>query len=195
MAAKPELDIEIEGENYRLDTVPADTSSVVLAEKEKLLGAVDLETLVKDVSRVGVFIRMAYNGVRAADPKITELQIEMQQLGYDVTKLCDESELTLTKFKKASSTVMTDLQANCEYLLDNLEKIAVDKLEKIAVETLSALSKLAGEMEKAVLELHHNIEQQAGKVKCTREGTQRVWVKEALRSPELQKQFEDAKQE
>ena len=49
MAAKPDLDVEIKGENYRLDTVPADTSSVVLAEKEKLLGAVDLKTLVNDL--------------------------------------------------------------------------------------------------------------------------------------------------
>ena len=56
MAAKPELDIEIEGENYRLDIVPADTSSVVVAEKEKLLGDVGLETLVNDLGLVGAFI-------------------------------------------------------------------------------------------------------------------------------------------
>lgn len=59
MAAKPDLDVEIEGEKYRLNTLPADTSSVVLAEKEKLLGAVDLKTLVNDLGRVGAFIRIA----------------------------------------------------------------------------------------------------------------------------------------
>ena len=180
MAAKPELDIEIEGENYRLDTLPADTSSVVLAEKERLLGAVDLKTLVNDLGRVGAFIRIAYNGVGAAGPKFTEQQIEIQRLGYDVTRLCDKSALTVAKFKKASSTVLTDLPATYEYLLDNLEEMAV--------ETLSAVSKLAGEMEKAALELHHDFEQQAGKVKCTLEDTQKLKGEETLRIQELQKQ-------
>jgi len=190
MAAKPDLDVEIKGEKYRLNTLPADTSSVVLAEKEKLLGAVDLKTLVNDLGRVGAFIRIAYNGVGAAGPKFTEQQIEIQRLGYDVTRLCDKSALTVAKFKKASSTVLTDLQATYEYLLDNLEELAV--------ETLSAVSKLAGEMEKAALELHEDFEQQAGKVEYTLEGTQKVQSKEALRIKELQKQrqqFELAKQE
>ena len=190
MAAKPDLDVEIEGEKYRLNTLPADTSSVVLAEKEKLLGAVDLKTLVNDLGRVGAFIRIAYNGVGAAGPKFTEQQIEIRRLGYDVTRLCDKSALTVAKFKKASSTVLTDLQATYEYLLDNLEELAV--------ETLSAVSKLAGEMEKAALELHEDFEQQAEKVEYTLEGTQKVQSKEALRIKELQKQrqqFELAKQE
>jgi len=190
MAAKPDLDVEIEGEKYRLNTLPADTSSVVLAEKENLLGAVDLETLVNDLGRVGAFIRIAYNGVGAAGPKFTEQKIEIQRLGYDVTRLCDKSALTVAKFKKASSTVLTDLQATYEYLLDNLEKMAVV--------TLSAVSKLAGEMKKAALELHDDFEQQAGKVKYTLEGTQKVHGEEALRIKELQKQrqqFEVAKQE
>ena len=68
----------------------------------------------------------------------------------------------------------------------------------MAVETLSAVSKLAGEMEKAALELHHDFEQQAGKVEYTLEGTQKVQSKEELRIQELQKQrqqFEDKKQE
>ena len=93
-------------------------------------------------------------------------------MGYDVTRLCDKSALTVAKFKRASSTVLTDLQATYEYLLDNLEEMAV--------ETLSAVSKLAGEMEKAALELHEDFEQQAGKVEYTLEGTQKVQSKEAL---------------
>ena len=180
MAAKQELDIVINGENYRLDTVPADTSSVVLAEKEKILNAVDLETLVNDLGRVGAFIRIAYNGVGAAGPKFTEQQIAIQRLGYDVTRLCDKSALTVARFKRASSTVLNDLQATYGYLLDNLEKMAV--------ETLSAVSRLAGEMEKAALELHGEFEKQADKVKTTLEATQRAKKEEALRIQELQKQ-------
>lgn len=174
MAAKPDLDVEIEGEKYRLNTLPADTSSVVLAEKEKLLGAVDLKTLVNDLGRVGAFIRIAYNGVGAAGPKFTEQQIEIQRLGYDVTRLCDKSALTVAKFKKASSTVLTDLQATYEYLLDNLEELAV--------ETLSAVSKLAGEMEKAALELHEDLSNKREKLNIHLRALRRYRVKKHCES-------------
>ena len=185
MAAKPELDIEIGGENYRLDTLPADTSSVVVAEKEKLLGAVDLKTVLNDLDRVGPFIRIAYNGVKAAGPKFTTQQSDIRRLGYDVTELFDKSLLTVAKFKKASTTILTDLPAAILYLFDNLEHVTV--------KTLSKTSKLADEMEKAALELHHDFEQQAGKVEYTLES-----CNEALGIQELQKQhqqFEDKKQE
>jgi len=159
MAFKPDpaLEIEIEGENYRLDAVPVDTSSVVVAEKEKLLGAVDLKTLINDLSRVAAFIRIASNGVGAAGPKFAQLQIEIQRLGYDLTKLCDKSALTVANFKNTSSTVLTtDLLETLEYLLENLEEIAI--------ETLSTVSKIAGKMEKAALELHYECGQKARKM-------------------------------
>lgn len=53
----------------------------------------------------------------AAGPRYTELQIEIQQLGFDITKLCDESALTVSKFKRASSTVLNELEATYGYLL------------------------------------------------------------------------------
>ncbi len=142
--SSPNLVVEIDGESYSLTVVPAESSAVVAAEKDKLLGAVDLKTLVEDLGRVGG--RVAYNGIGAAGPRFTELQIQIQRLGYDVTKLCDKSTLTVSKFKKASSIIPTDLQSTYKYLLDNLEEMAI--------ETLTAISKVAGEMEKAALELH-----------------------------------------
>ena len=146
VSTKPKLEVEIGEEMYYLNKVPDESSAVVKEETEKLLGAINLKTLVDDLGRVGSFIRIAYNGVGAAGPKFTDHQIEIQRLGYDVTKLCDKSALTIAKFKKASSSILTNLQATYEYLLDNLEEMAL--------ETLSAVSKLAGDMEKAALELH-----------------------------------------
>ena len=112
-ADKPKIEIEIEGESYALDKIPSENSGVVRAEKEKLLGVIDLKALVSDLGRVGGFIRIAYNGVGAAGYEHTKEQIEIQQLGYDITKLCDKSALTVAKFKKASSSILTDLQ--CTY--------------------------------------------------------------------------------
>ena len=185
MALTPKLEVEISGETYYLNKVPELTSAVVVAETEKLLGAINLKTLVDDLGRVGGFIRIAYNGVGAAGPKFTDHQIEVQRLGYDVTKLCDKSAITVAKFKKASSSVLTDLQATYEYLLDNLEEMAV--------ETLSGVSKLAGDMEKAALELHVEFEEEEKKVEDILEKTQKKRGAEAERIEEKKKEREQMK--
>ena len=182
VSTKPKLEIEIEEETYYLNKVPKESSAVVKAETEKLLAAINLKTLVDDLGRVGSFIRIAYNGVGAAGPKFTDQQIEIQRLGYDVTKLCDKSALTIAKFKKASSSILTDLQATYEYLLDNLEEMAL--------ETLSAVSKLAGDMEKAALELHGEFVAEEKNVEKTLEKTQKARGAEALRIKELKKERE-----
>ena len=167
------LMVEIDDVQYRLDVVPAVDTKVVASEKEKLLGAVDLKTLVNDLGRVGAFIRIAYNGVGAAGPKFTNIQIEIQRLGYDVTKLCDQSALTVSKFKKASKVVLDDLQATYQYLLDNMEELAI--------ETLSNVSKIAGDMETAAMELHHEFKEEEKKVEAALESTQRAKGEEAQR--------------
>ena len=162
---KLEIEVEIDGEPYALDKIPSANSGVVKAEKEKLLGAIDLKALVDDLGRVGGFIRIAYNAVGAAGYQLTEEQIAIQQLGYDITKVCDKSALTVAKFKRASSSILSDLQCTYEYLLNNKEMLAL--------ETLSSVSDLAEKMEKAALELHHDFEAEKKKVVATLENTQR----------------------
>ena len=171
--------IEIGGECYALDKIPSENSGVVKAEREKLLGAIDLGALVSDLGRIGGFIRIAYNGVGAAGYEHTEEQIEIQRLGYDITKLCDKSALTVAKFKKASSSIVTDLQCTYGYLLVNLEKMAL--------ETLCAVSKLAGEMEKAALELHDEFRAEEKKVVTALEKTQKAKQIQASKVAEEQK--------
>ena len=60
-------------------------------------------------------IRVAYNGMKAAHPKFTKLQIKIQRLGYDVMKLCDKSAVTVPKFKRTSGMILTDLQTAYKY--------------------------------------------------------------------------------
>ena len=175
-------EVVISGETYSLDVVPAAESKVVAEEKEKMLGAVDLKILVDDLGHAGAFIRIAYNGVMAAGPRYTELQIEIQQLGFGITKLCDESALTVSKFKTASATVLTDLEATYGYLLLNLEDVAI--------ETLSSVSKLAEDMEKAALALHKKFEEQEEKVKITLKKTQKVRGEAAVRIEEKEKEHQ-----
>ena len=168
------LAVQIGDWTYSLVKVPSEDSAIVKEQEGRLLGAVDLKSLVQDLGRVGKFVRIAYNGVGAAGSKeeFVELQIRIQDLGYDITKLCDKSAITVAQFKKASGSILVDLQCTYEYLLDNLEEMAV--------ETLSAVSKLAGSMAKAADELHKDFEKQGEKVKKTLEDTERKKGRQVL---------------
>ena len=145
-----ELQVVIAGTTYSLVELPRTDTQLVVAERETLLGQIDLKALVQDLGRVGKCIRVAYNGVIAAGPKFTKLQIEVQELGYDVKKLCDKSAITVSKFKRACTTILSDLQTTYVYLLDNFEYLAL--------ETLAAVSKIAGQMAAAAEELHKDFE-------------------------------------
>jgi len=126
--------VQYQGETYSLIEPPPETSQLVLAQKKELLGEVNLEALVGDLSRAGKFIRVAYNGVAGN----TELQIVVQEIGYDISKLCDKAAITVVKFSRASNSMVLDLQSTYEYLVDGLEEMAVD--------TLAGCSALAGDM-------------------------------------------------
>ena len=161
--AKRQKIVEINGESYVLDEIPSESSSVVMAKKEKLLGVIDLKTLVDDLGRVGGFIQIAYNCVGAAGYEHTDEQIEIQKIGYDIAHLCNKSALTIAKFKKASGNIITHLRCAYGYLLESLEEMAL--------ETLTNVAKLAAEMEKAALELNEDFEEQEKKVITTLKNT------------------------
>ena len=160
-----ELQVVIAGTTYSLVELPRTDTQLVVAERDTLLTLVDLKTLVEDLGRVGKFIRVAYNGVTAAGPNFTELQIEVQDLGYDVTKLCDKSAITVSNFKRACATILSDLQTTYKYLLDNFEDLAL--------ETLAAVSEIAGQMAAAAEELHKDFEDEEMKVRGVANKTKR----------------------
>ena len=87
--------------------LPRNDTQWVSAERAKLLGQIDLKTLVQDFSRAGMCIQVVYNCVTAVGPKFTELQIEVQDLGFDVRKLCDKLAITVTKFKERAKLYCT----------------------------------------------------------------------------------------
>ena len=161
MASPGQEIVVLDGESYSLSELPSSNSRVVVIEKSRLLGAIDLEALVDDLGRLGNCVRIAYHGVAG----FTELQIKIQRIGYDVTKLCDKSAITIGKFKKASSTVLSALQATYQYLLESFEDMAL--------ETLADVSDTAKGMAEAAQELHDDFERQAKVVVSALEDTQR----------------------
>ena len=153
---------EIVEASYSLTVLPEADAPLVLKEKARLLGSIDLEALVDDLGRLGNCVRIAYHGVAG----FVELQIEIQRIGYDVTKLCDKSAVTVGKFKNASATVLSSLKATYEFLLDSFEDMALD--------TLADVADTAKGMATAAEELRRDFDNQANEVIRALEKTQRT---------------------
>ena len=154
--------VVINDETFDLATIPDAKSKMVLKAKELLLDSLDLQSLVDDLGKLGNFIRVAYNGVAGN----TEVQINIQRVGYKVTKLADKSAVTVHQFKGASQSVLQELKSTYQYLLDGFEDMAL--------ETLSMLTDVAAEMAKAADELHSDFEKATDDVIDALEDTQKA---------------------
>ncbi len=171
--------------HYSMTINPPADSPVVLAEKSNLQGSLDLESFVRDLGRIGKYIRVAYNGVGAAGPKFQDLQIEVQRLGFDISKLCDKSAVTIAGFKVTTRTVLFELRAAYQYLLKNREIMALD--------SFSIIAELAEKMAKSAEKLQKEFESQEVKVTDTLEHTMRVGAKEVIKISDFRAQQEKNK--
>ena len=188
MASLPAVDlehfeVEIDGERYRLDELPADGSAVVLAQKKYFLGTIDLKMFVEGLSSIGSLLRVAYYSTTAAGFRCTNLRIEIERIGFDIAKLCNKCEITVLNFARASSNVLNDLQATYAYLLENEENLAVL--------TLADVSETAKKMEQASLELYQEIEKQAESVVSAKVESIKTQATEAERIQQLRKERVD----
>jgi len=174
-----ETDVDIDGEQFNLVSIPNAESKLVQDVKQEILGTLDLHNLVEDFRKLGNFMCVAYNGVAGH----TEIQIKVQDVGYTVTKLADKSAVTVHKFKGASQSVLHELQGTYQYLLDGLEEMAL--------ETLSQLTSVAKDMAAAADELHKDFEKAADDVKVTLEDTQRAKGSEEEREKAREKEREE----
>ena len=154
--------VVINDETFDLATIPNAKSKMVLKAKDLLLGSLDLQSLVDDLRKLGNFIRVAYNGVAGH----TEVQIKVERVGYNVTKLADKSAVTVHQFKGASQSVLQELKSTYQYLLDGFEEMAL--------ETLSMLTEVAAAMAKAADELHSDFEKATDDIIDVLEDTQKA---------------------
>ena len=172
-----------DGHTYSLAELPSVDSPVVIREQARLLGVINLEALVDDLGRLGNCVRIAYHGVSG----FVELQIEIQRIGYDVTKLCDKSAVTVGKFKNASTTVLSSLKATYEFLMDSFEDMAID--------TLADVADTAKGMATAAEELRRDFDNQATKVIVALEKTQETQSTEEHKKKESEKKRKDMEAE
>ena len=187
MALKPtDSQVTIDGETFDLIVIPSAESRMVQSAKKKLLGQLDLQTLVSDLGKLGKFMRVAYNGVAG----YTEVQIKVQTVGYEITELADKSALTVKQFKDTSQEVLEDLKSTYQYLLDGLEEVSLV--------TLSMMGNKAANMAEAAEELRKDFDQAKKVVKSTLEDTMRAKGEEQKNREILEKQrkeFQKKKEE
>ena len=170
---------------YSMTVTPPADSPVVEKEKENLRGVLDLKSFVNDLGRIGKCIRVAYNGIGAAGPKFQGLQIQVQRLGFGISKLCDRSAVTIASFKTTTTTVLFRLKGAYQFLTDNRERMALDMFKTLA--------ELAGKMAKAAENLQEEFESQEVKVNDALEEIQRRGSYEEIEIMELRAQQELAK--
>ena len=181
MALSHKTDVEINGETFDLVAVPSPKSLMVREAKNRLLGSLDLASLVDDLGKLGNFIRVAYNGVAGN----TEIQIKVQRVGYKITHLADQSAVTVHNFKRASNDVIQELQGTYQYLLDGLEEMAL--------ETLSLLTDVAKEMATAAEKLRDDFEKATNDVNNALQDTQRAKGTQEEKKKALQEERKNLK--
>ena len=173
-----QVEVEIGSEKYSLTSVPEASSALVKRERNILAGNIDLGKLVNSIEHVGKFIKVAYNGVNAAGPGFVDLQIEIQRLGIDITRLCNESSVMIDKFRSTAATASSELVSIYQFLLDGFEDIAI--------QSLASLGELAKQMAENAREMKEKFKMQAKKVQETLENTQIEKSKQAKRNKDLE---------
>lgn len=183
MALTPtDSQVIIDGETFDLIVIPSAESRMVQSAKKKLLGQLDLQSLVSDLGKLGKFMRVAYNGVAGN----TEVQIKVQRVGYEITELADKSASTVQQFKDTSQEIIEDLKSTYQYLLDGLEKASLV--------TLSMMGDKAANMAEAAEELRKDFDQAKIAVKSTLEDTMRARGDQQKHKEFLEKQRKEFKE-
>ena len=173
--------VTIDDTNYSMVELPGSETQVVADERRKILQHIDLKSFQQDLGYVGRCIQLANYGMVAAGR--SKLQIEIERLGGDVTRLCAKSANAVSTFKTESTMILTDLQAMYGYLLDGPEERAL--------ETLSSATNIAGQFAKAAEELHNSFDEKAHKVQQIVENTQETEAEEENTATQAEMDWKD----
>ena len=145
--------VTVGDETFNILEIPKSNSALVKENEDLVMAGVDLDSLVTDLSMVGEFTRIAYNGVAG----YTDLQIKIRRIGVRVSDLCDTSAITVGKFKKTSRTILTNLQTTYQFLIDGMEDMAIITLKSTAT-VAQGMADCADQLAKAFREEAKQVE-------------------------------------
>ena len=147
------------GSSYSLFERPPVSSKIVQAAREKIVIHLDIHAVSEQLNQVGNFIRIAYNGLAMH----SSLQGKVTNLAIRVTKLGDESALTITEFQLASERVLRALESTYWYIYNDDEDVARD--------IFTSVSSVASDMARKAMELRGMYEQEVTNVQDILEAT------------------------
>lgn len=156
------------------------TALVVKEERKKIEDDMNMMALYNGFHLISSFMRIAYNGIRAAGPHYTDLQIEIQHIGYNISSLCDETVLALGQFKRAASKVQDKRRAAYLFLYDGYEEMAT--------ESISSIKDIANNMEKVALDLVNGFARMKQDVIVVLDRTRTTKKEQDIRIRELKKE-------
>ena len=120
--------VTIEGESYSLLMIPASSTAVVASVKKEMLQKINLKQVAIDLNNLGMFLRVAYNGVVG----YTDLQIQVRGVYYNVADLCDDTVRTINQFSQSSKTAIQYLQTAYQFFLKDNFKAGFKALFHVA---------------------------------------------------------------
>ncbi len=136
------IEVEIGDEVFDLFKAPKKDSILVSEQVEQISKNVNYDLISAQTSCLSLALRVAYLGVA----RFPLLQVEVNSLAVDVTKLTDQSVRVLQKFQRAAVSINQSYIAACKYLTNRKEKFALmefgNLLEK-SKEMETAVSNLA----------------------------------------------------
>jgi hypothetical protein len=120
--------VEIDKVTYDLAKIPAKDTPLVLQERERVLGTLNLDDLVANLDLTSELLWVAYNGVASSGSlrgQVHGLEIELAAIGGDC-------ELALNSFERNIERVLENLIDVFGYLLKGKENYAIDTLSDCA---------------------------------------------------------------
>jgi len=117
VSVKQEIDGIPYEETHSMLVIPDAKTKLVLEHKRRILGNLNLDTLITNLSRTGQLLFVAYNGVAG----FGKLRAAVTTLQDKLSVLCGDCELALQGFEASSEQILKNLKQVFTYLLKGKE--------------------------------------------------------------------------
>ena len=125
--------------------IPREDSHLVLAQKEILLGTLNMQAIVEGLDHVGKFIYIAYTCIGAGGPEFQTFQNRIQKLGFETVTLLNSSASAVNQFKSTSQDMLFHLEDAYNYLIEGHTHLSIQRLA-----ILESLAKESGSVAKSL---------------------------------------------
>ena len=134
--------VKVDDEESELYKPPSEGTELVKNQTEEIERQVNYDLISAQTSVLSLALRIAYLGVT----KFPRIQVKINALSVDVTKLSDEAVRVMQKFQRAAAMINQSYISACKYMSRKKERYALMEFQNVfkkATEMQEAVSKLA----------------------------------------------------